>query len=717
MKGNEFIDREDFDFVLSRYNQNFTHEYFNRNTQVAYIFYDRFFSHLEACDKNFDRQEKEFFKEYLLRHLKYIHSNKCYTVTSSKINSDMRYYHIANIYLVILFELFVSRIIKILNEEVMKRIWSDLIWKQYFWYAHQVEWKGSKPYSTLWKMYEEMKNDILKDKKIEHYLTSDIKEFYDSVSHAKLINLIGRLFRDFVGSEYYMENDIDNFLHEFSNILFKISQYKKYWIPQGLRWSDFLGTLFIRLIFFYERQNDKIELKYNKYYECNGCKIIIYVDDFVIFSKNKKDIKETLFIIRNLLQKYELKINNSKTTVILETINYKPVSGIDIEKIRINDINELSSLKTYIEKEIKEKSHIGILENKEFKTYFKWFYKTHTLWDNPLYNIILDLFSNGTLEGTEKALLLIRISESNICMMIKETFVHNKNIEKIFTNFIEKNKHHLSDSSLIYLYNFFSKVFSGNFIELKNILKDFTKKKGNHVLDCFIGFVETKKRFFDPYLIKNNFHWLKKLFYESAPNIMEDKELYNENIIGIKLKDLFDIEMDLSAGLMKVVRGNLCPHTFLYKISDVIDSLLIIKNLDPNYYLKSASFMADLFSLFNQLLSILFSLEEKKFVKVKICFGNQISWKNISITTTSKDGKESSKDWRIDKFESLRDNLLFFYYLQKKRADLNHKEVEINQENYEVYNVNKYNNTETLFNATKLIMGNILSLIKEKDED
>jgi len=56
----------------------------------------------------------------------------------------------------------------------------------------------------------------------------------------------------------------------------------------------------------------------------------------------------------------------------------------------------------------------------------------------------------------------------------------------------------------------------------------------------------------------------------------------------------------------------------MFKLNHIIDDLLIIKNISPNFYLKNPSFIADLYSVLNILLTLLFFIIDNKNIEVKI---------------------------------------------------------------------------------------------------
>lgn len=109
--------------------------------------------------------------------------------------------------------------------------------------------------------------------------------------------------------------------------------------------------------------------------------------------------------------------------------------------------------------------------------------------------------------------------------------------------------------------------------------------------------------------------------------------------------------------------------------------------------MKTATFIADLLSLFNQLITILVSLKKKKLILCGISFNKYSDLNFINIGETG-----GRKESLIENDILLADeHKLLFFYLQKKRAILNHKEiVSILDFSTAPYNMSKYEISEVL---------------------
>jgi len=64
------------------------------------------------------------------------------------------------------------------------------------------------------------------------YLKTDVKSFYDSISHEKFCKLLSHFLKDYLDQTNYVKYDIDNFLSEFYDILFKVAKYRSKSLPQ-----------------------------------------------------------------------------------------------------------------------------------------------------------------------------------------------------------------------------------------------------------------------------------------------------------------------------------------------------------------------------------------------------------------------------------------------------------------------------------------------------
>jgi hypothetical protein len=66
-------------------------------------------------------------------------------------------------------------------------------------------------------------------------------------------------------------------------------------------------------------------------------------------------------------------------------------------------------------------------------------------------------------------------------------------------------------------------------------------------------------------------------------------------------------------------------------MAEVVDSLLYQKHRNPNYFMKSATFIADFLSLVNQLVTILVSIKRGVFISCHISFTQESDFDVIQI--------------------------------------------------------------------------------------
>lgn len=708
------IFKKAFNFTLKRYNSSFKSEYFSRTKQIASTFYDFFFLKLSKLEWKFRYFKDDLYQNYLCKWIIYAHTNKNYTVTSLKLDWSFRYYNIPNLYLVVLYEIYISCLIRLVEEIIQSKLleWY-LIENKYFSYAHQISKKWTRKYLDFWKKYIGHEKTLIKQHKF--FMKTDIKTFYDSIPHHKFGYLISRFMRDHLTVEKYINNNIDNFLSEFNDILFKISQYSTKGIPQGLRWSDYIAVLYLWLIFFYEREKLSLSLKSGIFWETAlGTKIISYSDDIVFISNNKNNLYNDVNKLIVLLNSYGLNINQNKTTDIIKSNRYDYLEEIDINKISKRNYNELLKLKQYILEKLKE-CNLDILSSPNFKAYFKWIF---LLDFTDEINEISDFFNKiywhpQKLENQRIGILLLSISERSVSYFINFLNKRTNNIISIFCNFITKNQNSLSDSTLLLILRNLCKGSDESRAILKKHVLNILSTRNSPIIDCFIQ--DNGKFSFLPYCRDAKLEGLWHLLsITSSLKHSYPVAYYQENLFWIKLNNLFWLpsnNIDFSKLKTISVFQNIHWIEFLYQIAEVIDSLLYQKYRNPVYYMKTATFIADLLSLFNQLITILVSLKKKKLILCGISFNKYSDLNFINIGETG-----GRKESLIENDILLADeHKLLFFYLQKKRAILNHKEiVSILDFSTAPYNMSKYEISEVLWNSIKIVLADLIELIRQK---
>ncbi len=703
-----------FKYSFKRYTSSFNSEYFSRQDQISFKFYDKLFRYLEKCRKNFSIKNKNFYEDYLHKSLIYSHTNINHSITSLKLDWSLRYYHIATPYLTIIYELYISYIINIIQNIIKNNnnnINKYLIESKFFWFAHQIDDNGNIQYQKMRNKFLEEGERLKKEKK--YYFETDIEWFYDSIIHNHLIELLSKFMKDFVKWNEYESKNIDNVLADFNDILFKISQYHTTWIPQWLRWSDYLSILYLWLIFFYEKK-DSIQIKETSYQINGDTEMILYSDDIIFFSNDKNNIFNNSQYIINLLWKYWLKINIAKTSKILLSKNQSWLK-FNITKIKKNDKNEIKEMCIFILDILKNRNKnecIKEIKKTSFKTYFKWIFKINdtNISDEEVFKWFSSVFFQKKLETRQIWIHLLSISDRLVFLLFKKAYKYKKESLKFFITFIKSNENFLSDNTVVNIANECWEDIQFEWLKKVLLVILAQRSKNNPILDCFhqeLILWKDKKKFFLPYCEKTKLHWLKNLMYNSF-ELTEDTAYYQENILWLKLHNLFWTEIDI-INFQHIKELNI-PKGNIYQIARVIDSLILNKYRNKVYYMKTASFIADLFSLFNQLISLLINIEAwESFRDCSISFSTLFDSKNIKIKTNKKQEKIS-----LDKYGQFNnEDKWFLFYLQKKRAQLNHKEIKINDLKNETYNISKYENSEILLKTSKLMLEKIFLLIKE----
>ena len=446
---------------------------------------------------------------------------------------------------------------------------------------------------------------------------------------------------------------------------------------------------------------------------------ILYSDDILFVGDNKQELFNNANNIIQTLYNYGLTINQSKTTDVLESSAYKYQKRIIIDKLKKRDQTELLKFKEYIKESLK-KQNIEEISSPDFKTYFKWCFLLEFDADDIIKfrEILIDIYGKAEFLNSQRiAILLLTISESSIGHLLNliEKGWKDSQLEKIFSEFIQKFKNLLSDSTLLGILKYFPSDPGKS--TLKKVVIRILKERENPIIDCFIK--KNQKNFFSSYCKSMNFHGLENLLSIASDKHFIDwnMENFEENIIWLKLNNLFGLTLEnINFSRIKMLeiwnKSNLWKEDFIYQMAEVVDSLLYQKHRNPNYFMKSATFIADFLSLVNQLVTILVSIKRGVFIPCHISFNQESNFDVIQIWEEKKSPKESfsQNDIKINP-----DDRLFFYYLQKKRAALHHKESQSSIDFTKIsYNISKYENSEIFLNSAKIILDSLCHQITEK---
>lgn len=665
--------------------------YFNRKYSISRI-YDHFFAKLfyrlsqKVDDKLF---QNSFSKNVNLC------SNESFEVLEvwkPFLDFSTRKISIPNLYDTIMYEVLTHRLYKEISKIFIEinNVNDKLIENKYFSYAHRINLKLNsieyEHYLKGWLKYWKVKNRIIKENKF--YIETDIKWFYDNIEHDNFIQLLLKLFHEKLSSYENLEY-LHGLLYSLNNVFYKVSWFKTKWLPQWLVASDMLSQIYLWLVFYFEESiqldTDNFSIKWT------WSKFIIFADDIILVSNKEKLLYKGFRFLKNTLEKNGLNLNSSKTTDIKDTSSYTEISTINIEKVKKNDINEIDKLIDRILEILS--NEIGNIFEWELKTLFKWFRKIDFLDKDKKRLFLKNLlkkwikFNKKLLSNSKKISLLLVISPSNFQYLLSSLkeyyneFIPNWDIEDVFiSNYLSESELYVPLANLIFLYS----DLGDDFFKIKHYIKDKVLESWN---DALADFLDWERKYLRSNLLKNKLYWLYDLIYK---DINEEAD-YAENIIWVKLNSIFDIDINvtskLSDSLQRLVLNKVIDIESLEKLSNILDDLLLNKMTHKTFYLKNPSFLADLYSMFNILLSLLHSIEVNKIEKVKI-------WWNIWTINHYDTNNQILLKASMLKIVKGYDNLL--YYITKNRARFNHKEDDVSiDENIEIIAL-KHSNTFSL---------------------
>lgn len=157
-----------------------------------------------------------------------------------------------------------------------------------------------------------------------YVLDGDIKGYFDSINHEKLMMLVERRISDrriskmirkwleagIMEKERYEESEIGS--------------------PQGGVISPLLANLYL----------DYLDSKWERHYGHFG-KLIRFADDFVIVCKNYKDVSNSFKIIKLIMTRLELELNMEKTRIVnlWEGKQGFVFLGFEIRKVKMKRLN------------------------------------------------------------------------------------------------------------------------------------------------------------------------------------------------------------------------------------------------------------------------------------------------------------------------------------------------------------------------------------------
>ena len=648
-------------FLYNEWNSN----YFSRKYTSSRI-YDHFFIKLYYIIQN-NNKNTEFIKN-IKKNIQYC-SNDWFTklnINKPNLSLSTRTILLPNFYDIIYYEIISEKIYSYIDNICVKNI-KLLKYRDnwFFWFAHRITKANDilihEHYLKWWSKFNDIKNQLFDEN--DFFIETDIKWFYDNISHDNFILLLKKFFNEFWW-DFINKKEFDNILKKFNEILKKVSGYDNRWIPQWLLCSEMLSQIYLWLIFISEEYftfKDNIITS-----ELWNTKFIYYADDIIFFSKKSKYLYRGLKQLQKIFNNHELELNETKTSQIIEINNYNRVKNVDVNKVVNNDINEISILFTRIFKLLNNDFYD--INTNELKTLFKYYFKINTLNQNDKDIFLLDFkrkcinFNKKDIWNYKKISLLITIRPSEfVNLLLDLEKIHNKNwwnFQKILIdNYFSESTEYITIELLSFLY--LDLYNSWWLLDLQFFIKNLIKKSDNQLL---INLIDENKQFLKSYLLEKKLFWLSELLYSWNIN-------YVENIIWIKINTIFGLDQNitnfLSDQIELLVNLKILDFNILIKMNNILDELLLCKKTNKNYFLKDSSFIADLYSLFNILLSILISIEDTNYTQVKI---SQNKWVLINAKNTCKIILNNRTKEFVNKHSYL------LYFLTKDRAIKNHKE-------------------------------------------
>lgn len=692
----------------------FSTEYYKRQENFWSFIFDHLF--LVLANKLESLEEDHIVFKWIKKAI-----NQCHTdyknhicVNKTKLNLSNRTYKISNIYNIIYYECFASKLIDYLREafEYDKNTQCNQLnkylidWK-YFGYAHRIDftnkWYKVENYIDWWLEFEKEKDLLLKSK--EFYIEFDVTDFYDSIDHQIFTDLLKSFF-----DRYSNFSDIDKFLSSFHDALFKVNGYEKKWLPQWLLWSDILSTIFLWLLINHFNSelwttniNGKIETIQTDLH------LIFYADDFIIFWDNSEEISKFLTILKSILNKNKIAIHWNNDLLFISECKLAQSSKIDFWKIKKDDVLEIKLLIDDFLFEL-EKTDLWGIDFWKVKKYFRWIWKINKISISEKTDLLKRLKKiliwKPDIHKARKLFWLLGVSVKNYIFLLSELI----------------NSWLVKQSEIIKIYWKYGYLIADWTHEIFHLCTDDINNIAMWELDKKIQELRLTQTFFTGLnkkkLLKKELkiQWLQEL--ESFMYNRKKCEKYEENILWIKLHSLFNIDKSLVHWLWLYIFNQNSKNSdlfeYLQKLSyDLVwitDSLILIKNIKPTFYLQDASFIADLYSLFNILLSLGVTLKRNRKFDVNIMWnGLENIWK-VQLQEVGKSKKDKIDILEIDsQIESIK---YILFYITKFRAELNHKE-KLTDWKSDINVFIKLKEREFFFYSIKDAINNILKLIEK----
>ena len=714
------ITKEDLKEVLLKYNffEEHKNAYFTRKNNIGNLIYDHFFQLLynrffkievdEVSQEDYDNGIKDFIKS-----IESCNSDYKYFIDDNKVNFSFtrRKYLITNFYNILLYEIYVNKIFKELTCALYKKWYQNYLFEEkYFWYFRifdfdiqnesEISISWYKHYFDWWSKFESVRDALLQDN--QFYIETDIEGFYDNISHDSLIHNLSEFFR------IYGDNNSDDFIYKFSWILFKVAWYTKKWIPQWVMASDILSTLYLWLHFFLKRDWNGLKLNPAWFFELSdGVKFISYNDDFYFFWKNDSIKLSWIFnwTIRTSLENEGMKLNSEKTKDVKESVLFDNFNQINIELIQQRNKEEIKKLGEFIVNQLN--LDLANIHLKALRKYFKWIKNIRYLDEvesSKFFDEIWLFFSSDINQDKVKKIFILLIISTEDFLYIIRGLIGKKWEEAIDIflkrNYFKNNMHLLSESLILKLYLWIDSEWDISLSELSTFFSEYLNGKNNKFI---VSYLNNSQKPLDIIIQDNGLLWLHKVLYGNQ-GIFN----YSEDILGIKLYSLFWIATS-NQRLVEFLRqeNQDAIRKLTFVVNGILDDMIITKNIFPDYFLKNPSFLSDLYSLFNILLTFHIHILRSDILEVKIWWGAEAWFITINWKTDLKSLRTYDNDFDVE-------TIHLMYYIAKKRAIYNHKEVSTIDRDIWSYIYKKYDDLTTFHNSISKWITSLLNIISKE---
>lgn len=731
---------------IELYNSWKSNDYTNVRNNFSKLFLYRFFKNFKFSLLTISKDIDDNIIKEINYNINRVHWWNFYSNNQDKVNWETRKTLVPPIYSLVKYEFLVEKIFVIIQFILKNNSkFNFLIEGEFFWYANQyVNNENSiikKDYIDLWKKFKDSHKSLEKDS-LRFVIKTDLKDFYDSISHDSLINELKIFVNNNINfnklddellflredfsfiwdSSSDFDKTFDLFLYKLLDVLFKVNNNSNIWLPQNIIASDFISSLYIFIKIY--NNLDELELStfndesWNLFYHKkeNNNKIYFnnYSDDFVIVTNDyifwKKFLNDKIIKFFN---KDWIKFNVWKTEIKKYDEYIKDdYINLDFDRLFNNDDDEI--------KKFKDKFLDSLINKRisNLKTLIKYFY---------LFNIN-DYLNDEILLELEK---LIKID-----LRKKDTEIKNDNIElflnlvrqspkfsvQIFDLFIRRNeRNRYLNSYYKFIENFFSLLtlntlwiillkinywnysnpFREKIIKAIEVKKEFT---------FFIDFlIDSKDYYSEDSLILKKYRWLCNFLFKEGYNKWDIRE----NNIWLMLDYIFSVNDSISEKLNNKYKWAkkdepLYINELLSSLSFILEEML--REKDRNiFYLISPNFIADLHSLFNNLLSIIISLKYKTFCKCDMA-------KDKNILNIKNDSNISNWE-RIYLKRDLwfdEDEINLLHFVKKKRAIYVHKEREQTIKELKLKSFDKYNSVWLFKSSISSLVLKMFNLIDKE---